>query len=98
VIFGVLGGLMHGGAQEDWREPWENAVSYVRPYAVGISFTLALLMFSNLFFFIHLGFMWLRLGRRSSHPTLLASPHDGGSPHGPEGDADNVGPTAAAES
>jgi hypothetical protein len=38
--------------------------------------------------------MWLRLGRRSSHPTLLVSAHHshGTSPHGEEGDIDNAGP------
>jgi cytochrome c oxidase cbb3-type subunit 1 len=95
VVFGVLGGLMHGAAQEDWREPWENAVSFVRPYAVGITFTWALLVFANFFFFVHLTLMWLRLGRRSSHPTLLISYHNDHGPHGPEGDIDNVGTTAA---
>ena len=35
--------------------------------------------------------MWLRLGRRSSHPTLLVQPDSEIGPHGPEGDIDNVG-------
>jgi cytochrome c oxidase cbb3-type subunit 1 len=57
-----------------------------------------LILFSNVFFFIHLALMWLRLGRRSSHPTLLVASHDshGTGPHGDEGDIDNAGPGHAA--
>jgi cytochrome c oxidase cbb3-type subunit 1 len=95
VVFGVFGGLMQGLGQEDWQAPWLNAAGRTYPYAVGLTFSWTLLLFSNFFFFIHLALMWLRLGRRSGHPTLLVRAHSDESPHGPEGDIDNVGPAAA---
>lgn len=94
VIFSIFGGLMQGLGQEAWQQPWENAVATTRPYAVGTTFAWALLLFSNTFFFFHLALMWLRLGRRSSHPTLLIHAHPEVGPHGPEGDIDNVGGAA----
>ncbi len=95
VLFGVFGGLMQGVGQEDWQSPWASASSRTYPYAVGNTFAWALLLFSNFFFFVHLTLMWLRLGRRSSHPTLLVHDHDDEGPHGPEGDIDNAGPAHA---
>ena len=44
---------------------------------------------------MHLTVMWLRLGRRSTHPTLLVSDHHG-SPHGEDGDIDNAGSMTAS--
>ena len=85
---------MQGVGQEDFAQPWDNAGRYLFPYAIGTTFAWCFLLFSNFFFFVHLTLMWLRLGRRSSHPTLLIESHHG-SPHGPEGDIDNVGPAAA---
>ena len=94
VMFTIFGGLIQGLSQEEWRQPWQNAVATTRPYAVGTTFAWALLLFSNTFFLFHLALMWLRLGRRSSHPTLLVHTHDETGPHGPEGDIDNVGTPA----
>jgi cytochrome c oxidase cbb3-type subunit 1 len=92
VIFSIFGGLMQGVAQEAWQQrTWSNVMATTRPYAVGTTFGWALLLFSNVFFFFHLALMWLRLGRRSSHPTLLIHAHPEVGPHGPEGDIDNVG-------
>lgn len=93
VLFSILGGLEQGIGQEDWTQPWEGAATRAYPYAVGTTIAWCFILLSNVFFFIHLALMWLRLGRRSSHPTLLVSAHGhGASPHGEEGDIDNAGP------
>lgn len=93
VLFALIGGLEQGIGQEDWTQPWQGAADRAFPYAVGTTIAWCFILFSNVFFFIHLSLMWLRLGRRSSHPTLLVSAHGhGGSPHGEEGDIDNAGP------
>ncbi|MGE9270793.1 MAG: cbb3-type cytochrome c oxidase subunit I, partial [Verrucomicrobiales bacterium] len=86
----LFGGLMQGVAQEDFTQPWYNAAGIAKPYALATTVAWGFLLISNVFFFLHLTLMWLRLGRRSSHPTLLIEPHHG-NPHGPEGDIDNVG-------
>jgi cytochrome c oxidase cbb3-type subunit I len=92
ALVALFGGLMQGYGQEDWQSAWSPVAG--RPYAVTITFSWALILFSNIFFFLHLALMWMRLGRRSSHPTLLASSHGSHSvsPHGEEGDIDNAGP------
>lgn len=94
ALIALFAGFVQGGAQENWQQPWESAASYGFPYAVTMTFAWSLILFSNVFFFLHLALMWLRLGRRSSHPTLLVSSHGshGSSPHGEEGDIDNAGP------
>jgi cytochrome c oxidase cbb3-type subunit I len=94
AMVALFGGLLQGGGQEDWQQPWSGAAAYAKPYAVAITFAWCLILFSNLFFFMHLGLMWLRLGRRSTHPTLLVHSH-GSSPHGDDGDIDNTGPAHA---
>jgi cytochrome c oxidase cbb3-type subunit 1 len=91
AIVALFGGLQQGMGQEQWQQPWLAVADYARPYAVATTFAWCLILFSNIFFFIHLLLMWLRLGRRSTHPTLLFSRH-GSSPHGEEGDIDNAGP------
>lgn len=91
ALLALFGGLMQGMGQEDWQQPWENAADFTYPYAVMTTVAWAFILFSNVFFFLHLTLMWLRLGRRSSHPTLLVAGHHT-SPHGPEGDIDNAGP------
>ncbi len=92
VLFAIFGGLEQGIGQEDWQQPWASAANRAFPYAVGTTISWCFILFSNVFFFIHLTLMWLRLGRRSSHPTLLATHHGSASPHGEEGDIDNAGP------
>jgi len=91
VLFTIFGGLQQGIAQEQFNSPWEQVAKAAFPYAIGTTFAWCFILFSNVFFFVHLTLMWLRLGRRSSHPTLLIDAHHG-SPHGPEGDIDNAGP------
>jgi len=92
VLFAILGGLEQGIGQEEWLQPWASAADRAFPYAVGTTLAWCVILFANVFFFIHLTLMWLRLGRRSSHPTLLVAHHGGASPHGEEGDIDNAGP------
>ena len=93
ALIALFGGLQQGIGQEDWAQPWQSAATRAYPYAVATTIAWCFLLFSNIFFFLHLTLMWLRLGRRSSHPTLLVSAHGhAGSPHGEEGDIDNAGP------
>jgi cytochrome c oxidase cbb3-type subunit 1 len=98
ALVALFGGIMQGQAQEDFKQPWENAMTYAYPYAVAATLSWCFLLFSNVFFFLHLTLMWLRLGRRSSHPTLLGHGHHDDlhdATHGPEGDIDNAGPGSA---
>ena len=91
ALIALFGGLMQGIGQENFAAPdWEDAAERAFPYAMFNTIAWAFLLVSNTFFFLHLTLMWMRLGRRSSHPTLLIDPHHD-SPHGPEGDIDNVG-------
>lgn len=69
VVFGVFGGFMQGVGQEDYTSTSDRSF----PYMLAMTICWAFVGISNLFFFLHLLLMWLRLGRRSSHPTLLAS-------------------------
>ena len=91
ALITLFGGLQQGIGQEDWKQPWAAAASRAYPYAVANTVAWSLILFSNLFFLLHLALMWVGLGRRSSHPTLLQSAH-ASSPHGAEGDIDNAGP------
>lgn len=97
AVIALFGGLMQGVGQEQWDQPWAGVAQRAFPYAIATTIAWFFILFSNVFFFFHLALMWLRLGRRSSHPTLLVSDHGHhGSPHGPEGDVDNTGPLHAA--
>lgn len=91
ALVALFGGLIEGQSQENWKQPWMEASKFTFPYAITITVSWCLILFSNIFFFLHLTLMWLRLGRRSSHPTLLVGTHHS-SPHGEEGDIDNAGP------
>src|SRR5690606_6213517 len=85
ALAAIFGGLQQGIGQEAFDQPWQEAAAE-RAFNYGWAITLSwcFILFSNIFFFMHLTVMWLRLGRRSSHPTLLVSGH-GHSPHGEEG-------------
>lgn len=92
ALVAVFGGLQQGHGLENWKM---FDFTMVRPYAVAMTLSWSLILVSNICFLLHLGLMWLRLGRRSLHPTLLVSDHGSESPHGPEGDIDNAGPAHA---
>ncbi len=94
AIVAIFGGWMQGLGQEMFDQPWESAAMRATPYVWATTISWCFILLSNLFFFLHLTFMWLGLGRRSNHPTLLISAH-GHSPHGEEGDIDNVGTISA---
>jgi cytochrome c oxidase cbb3-type subunit 1 len=91
AVLSVLGGMLHGIGQEDFKFTWDSAVAHAYPYQMATLIAWCFVLFSNFFFFVHLLLMWMRLGRRSSHPTLLGHAHID-SPHGPDGDIDNAGP------
>lgn len=95
AVIAIFGGVQQGIGQEAFDQPWLEAALRAYPYAVFITIAWCFILFSNIFFFMHLTVMWLRLGRRSTHPTLLVSGHHG-SPHGEEGDIDNCGPGTAS--
>ena len=98
VLVALFGGAMQGIGLEAFKQPFEDAMTRAYPYAVATTLAWCFLLFSNVFFFFHLTLMWLRLGRRSSHPTLLGVHHDDemhDAIHGPEGDIDNGGPGSA---
>jgi cytochrome c oxidase cbb3-type subunit 1 len=95
AIVAIFGGWMQGLGQEEFDQPWQAAALRAYNYAWANTIAWCFILFSNLFFFLHLAFMWLGLGRRSTHPTLLISAH-GHSPHGEEGDIDNVGSGTAS--
>lgn len=90
AVFSVVGGLAQGVAQNAYDKPWSVAAE--RSYAYGVGTTLAwgFIALANFIFLFHLLMMWARLGRRSSHPTLLESGHHGASAHGPEGDLEEL--------
>jgi len=95
AIVAIFGGWMQGLSQELFEQPWHAAAKTAYPYAIATTIAWCFILISNIFFFLHLTFMWLGLGRRSNHPTLLISDH-GQSPHGEEGDIDNVGSGATS--
>jgi cytochrome c oxidase cbb3-type subunit I len=92
AVFAILGGILQGIGIEKFNKPWENAVTFANPYTTAAAVAWCFVLFSNVFFFLHLLLMWMRLGRRSSHPTLLVNEHTHEDIHGPEGDIDNAGP------
>jgi len=93
ALVALFGGLEQGIGQEDWQQPWAAAATRAYPYAVATTIAWCFILVSNVFFFIHLVLMWMCLGRRSSHPTLLVSDHGHAvNPHGEDGDVDNAGP------
>ena len=99
ALVALFGGVMQGIGLENFKQPVEDATMRAYPYAVAATLSWCFLLFSNVFFFFHLALMWLRLGRRSSHPTLLGAGHHDelhDLVHGPEGDIDNAGPGSAA--
>jgi len=91
IFYTLLGGFMHGYTLEQVAEPVEAAVGRLFPYAIGLTTGFVFILLAVFMFCCHLLLMWLRLGRRSNHPTLLAGHGDvHTSPHGPEGDLEKL--------
>lgn len=95
AVIAIFGGLQQGIGQEAFDQPWAEAARRAFPYAVFITISWCFILISNIFFFLHLAVMWLRLGRYSTNPTLLVTDH-GHSPHGEDGDIDNCGSNTAS--
>jgi len=95
VICAIVGGYFQGEGIEAWDQSFLEAASRAKSYGWGITIAWFFILVSNLFFCLHLLLMWARLGRRSSHPTLLKA-HHSESPHGPEGEIDNYGTATAS--
>ncbi len=95
ALIAIFGGIQQGIGQEEFEQPWSEVAKRALSYAWAITIVWCFILLSNFFFFMHLTVMWLRLGRRSTHPTLLVAGHHG-SPHGEDGDIDNCGPGTAS--
>ncbi len=89
VFCSIFGGFLQGEAQEAFDKPWMDAATRGYAYTLGTTIAWHFIFVSNLVFLLHLLLMWMRLGRRSQHPTLLHS-HHAESPHGGEGFVDNA--------
>lgn len=71
LIYTLMGGFMHGYVLEKIDETAFSTTKRLYPYAVGMTVSWAFILIASAFFCCHLLLMWLRLGRKSSHPTLL---------------------------
>ncbi|MCF7731089.1 MAG: cbb3-type cytochrome c oxidase subunit I [Akkermansiaceae bacterium] len=63
VVGAMIGGYVHGSAAEAWLQPWEYVVDTLRPFAAVSTFAWCVILFANVFFFLHLALMWLRPDR-----------------------------------
>ena len=74
VVCMLLGGLAQGTSlndPENWNQPVIGSVINSRGFLIGRTVAWVFILWSNFWFFIHLVFMVLGLGRRSVAPTLL---------------------------
>jgi len=94
VICAIVGGVIQGQGIEDLTQPFGTMAERASSYGWGVTLGWGLILIANFFFCLHLLLMWARLGRRSSHPTLLQK-HHSENPHGPEGEIDNIGSATA---
>jgi len=70
----IVSGFAQGGLMNDpanWNQPMEEPLMVGRGYLIGRTLMWSMMSIGNLLFFGHLVLMSLRLGRRSSEPTLL---------------------------
>lgn len=78
VVCMVIGGLAQGQSQnspDNWNTGFIGSIINARGYLVGRVLAWAFILWSNAWFFTHLVFMVLGLGRRSVAPTLLHREH-----------------------
>ena len=78
VICMVIGGLAQGQSQsnpDNWNQTFVGSIINARGYLIGRMLAWAFILWSNFWFFTHLVFMVLGLGRRSVAPTLLHHDH-----------------------
>jgi cytochrome c oxidase cbb3-type subunit 1 len=74
----VIGGLAQGQSQnspDNWDQSLLGSIVNARGYLIGRILAWAFILWSNFWFFVHLVFMVLGLGRRSVAPTLLHREH-----------------------
>lgn len=74
----VIGGLAQGQSQnspDNWNQSFVGSIINARGYLLGRVLAWAFILWSNFWFFVHLVFMVLGLGRRSVAPTLLHREH-----------------------
>ncbi len=90
IFYTLLGGFLHGEILEKVDESQGSAFKRLFPYAVSLTTGYIFLLIATFFFCSHLLLMWLRLGRRSSHPTLLVCHGHESNPHGPDGDLEKL--------
>lgn len=79
VVCMLLGGLAQGesiNAPDNWNLSFIGSIVNARGYLVGRTLAWVFILWSNFWFFVHLVFMVLGLGRRSVVPTLLHREHD----------------------
>ncbi len=74
AVISLVGGYLQGMDQENWQLPWITAAQTGAAYAVAMTFAWCMILISNIFYFVHLTLMWMRLGRRGANPTLLTNP------------------------
>jgi cytochrome c oxidase cbb3-type subunit 1 len=74
----VAGGLAQGQSQNNplnWDQSFVGSIINARGFVIGRALAWAFILWSNFWFFTHLVFMVLGLGRRSVAPTLLHREH-----------------------
>jgi len=79
VVCMLVGGLAQGGSvnsPENWNLPFVGAIVNSRGYLVGRTLAWVFILWSNLWFFVHLLLLFFGLGRRGVEPTLLETHHE----------------------
>jgi cytochrome c oxidase cbb3-type subunit I len=79
VVTSLIAGLQQGAALNDpasWNTDFYNVVMGSRGFVAARAVAWALILWSNIWFLIHLLLMVAGLGRRSSAPTLLGHDED----------------------
>lgn len=74
----IIGGMAQGqslNSPDNWNQSLLGSIVNARGYLVGRALAWAFILWSNFWFFVHLVFMVLGLGRRSVAPTLLHREH-----------------------
>lgn len=89
LFCGLLGGFMQGLTLDSTTEGAYAVANKAYAYNWTITIGWSFVAIANFVFCIHLLLMWLRLGRRSSHPTLFHT-HEPHGVHGAEGDVDSL--------
>ena len=79
VVMSVVSGMQQGATlsdPENWNASFYDLVMGTRGYIVARAMAWSLILWSNIWFLIHLLLMVAGLGRRSSSPTLLGHEDD----------------------